>query len=160
MKSLSTAVCRSSSLPEALPMEKIAQIKAKRLAIKRTMIKGDNDIAPGPSEKSFVDAEMDVTRDIVSRERLWRTRTSILQSTGKVSLPTAHSGGWQHEPHDLVAQVTLPVHLAQQKSQVFLLTEVHFASRVNDLKFHSWLCCTFCIIRKIKLILEKSDEVC
>ena len=46
---------------------------------------GDDDIQPGALEqRSFVDAEVDVTRDIVSRERLWRTRTTILQSNGKV----------------------------------------------------------------------------
>ncbi|WAR31307.1 CDC73-like protein, partial [Mya arenaria] len=62
----------------------IAAIKAKRLKIKRTKIKGDDDIQPGaPDQRSFVDAEVDVTRDIVSRERLWRTRTTILQSNGK-----------------------------------------------------------------------------
>ena len=38
-----------------------------------------------PEQRSFVDAEVDVTRDIVSRERQWRTRTSVLQSSGKVS---------------------------------------------------------------------------
>ena len=77
---------RSSSLHEAIPLEKIAALKAKRLAIKRTKIKGDDDIQPGALEQSsFVDAEVDVTRDIVSRERLWRTRTTILQSNGKVS---------------------------------------------------------------------------
>lgn len=76
----------SSSLPEAMPLEKIAAIKAKRLAIKRTKIKGDDDIQPGALEqRSFVDAELDVTRDIVSRERLLRTRTTVLQSNGKVS---------------------------------------------------------------------------
>ena len=32
----------------------------------------------------FVDAEVDVTRDIMSRERLLRTRSSVLQSSGKV----------------------------------------------------------------------------
>ena len=84
-------VIRSSSLPEALPMEKIAAIKAKRLAKKRTMIKGDDDIAAGADDqRTFVDAEVDVTRDIVSRERLWRTRTTILQSSGKVRI-TLHS---------------------------------------------------------------------
>ena len=31
-----------------------------------------------------MDAEVDVTRDIVSRERPLRTRTSVLQSSGKV----------------------------------------------------------------------------
>ncbi|XP_071097734.1 parafibromin-like [Haliotis cracherodii] len=74
----------TSSLHEAMPLEKIAAIKAKRLAIKRTKIKGDDDIQVGALEqRSFVDAEVDVTRDIVNRERLWRTRTTILQSAGK-----------------------------------------------------------------------------
>ncbi|XP_052789744.1 parafibromin-like [Mya arenaria] len=78
------AALASSSLHEAMPLEKIAAIKAKRLKIKRTKIKGDDDIQPGaPDQRSFVDAEVDVTRDIVSRERLWRTRTTILQSNGK-----------------------------------------------------------------------------
>ncbi|KAK0065685.1 parafibromin [Biomphalaria pfeifferi] len=74
----------TSSLHEAMPLEKIAAIKAKILAIKRTKIKGDDDIQSGALEqRTFVDAEVDVTRDIVSRERLWRTRTTILQSVGK-----------------------------------------------------------------------------
>lgn len=74
----------TSSMMEVMPMEKIAAIKAKRLAIKRTKIKGDDDIQAGALEqRSFVDAEVDVTRDIVSRERHWRTRTTILQSAGK-----------------------------------------------------------------------------
>lgn len=34
----------------------------------------------------FVDAEVDVTRDIVSRERLLRTRSNVLQSSGKVRI--------------------------------------------------------------------------
>ena len=69
-----------------MPLERIAAIKAKRWAKKRSMIKVDDaDIQPGPLEhSSFVDAEVDVTRDIVSRERLWRTRTTILQSNAKV----------------------------------------------------------------------------
>ncbi|KAK7478781.1 hypothetical protein BaRGS_00029992 [Batillaria attramentaria] len=74
----------TSSMLEAMPLEKINAIKAKRLAIKRTKIKGDDDIQVGALEqRSFVDAEVDVTRDIVSRERHWRTRTTILQSLGK-----------------------------------------------------------------------------
>ena len=77
---------------EVMPMEKIAAIKAKRLAIKRTKIKGDDDIqAGGLEQSSFVDAEVDVTRDIVSRERHWRTRTTILQSFGKVSVSPSRS---------------------------------------------------------------------
>ncbi|XP_064649629.1 parafibromin-like isoform X2 [Lineus longissimus] len=77
---------KSSSLSEAMSIEKIAAIKAKRLAKKRSMIKADDvELGSGMVEqRSFVDAEVDVTRDIVSRERQWRTRTTILQSTGKV----------------------------------------------------------------------------
>lgn len=67
-------------------MEKIAAIKAKIMAKKRSTIKTDLDDDITLKQRSFVDAEVDVTRDIVSRERVWRTRTTILQSTGKVSV--------------------------------------------------------------------------
>ena len=67
-------------------MEKIAALKAKILALRRTKIKGDDDLQVDVQQRTFVDAEVDVTRDIVSRERLWRTRTSVLQSVGKVGL--------------------------------------------------------------------------
>uniref|UniRef100_A0A4W3JS03 Parafibromin n=1 Tax=Callorhinchus milii TaxID=7868 RepID=A0A4W3JS03_CALMI len=72
------------SLSEAMSVEKIAAIKAKIMAKKRSTIKPDldDDIA-ALNQRSFVDSEVDVTRDIVSRERVWRTRTTILQSTGK-----------------------------------------------------------------------------
>ena len=71
-----------------MSVEKIAAIKAKLRAKKRTTIKvDDDDLGTGILEqRSFIDAEVDVTRDIMSRERLWRTRASILQSTGKVRL--------------------------------------------------------------------------
>uniref|UniRef100_A0A3B3THI6 Parafibromin n=1 Tax=Paramormyrops kingsleyae TaxID=1676925 RepID=A0A3B3THI6_9TELE len=70
------------SLSDTMSVEKIAAIKAKIMAKKRSTIKTDfdDDIA---QQRSFVDAEVDVTRDIVSRERVWRTRTTILQSSGK-----------------------------------------------------------------------------
>lgn len=81
----SCVLCRSSSLPEAIPLDKIAAIKAKRLAKKRATIKADDELGAGMLEqRSFIDAEVDVTRDIVSRERQWRTRTTALQSIGKV----------------------------------------------------------------------------
>lgn len=71
-------------------MEKIAAIKAKIMAKKRSTIKTDlDDDITALKQRSFVDAEVDVTRDIVSRERVWRTRTTILQSTGKVRLCSA-----------------------------------------------------------------------
>uniref|UniRef100_A0A8C1JMF1 Parafibromin n=1 Tax=Cyprinus carpio TaxID=7962 RepID=A0A8C1JMF1_CYPCA len=72
------------SLSEAMSVEKIAAIKAKIMAKKRSTIKTDLDDDITQKQRSFVDAEVDVTRDIVSRERVWRTRTTILQSSGKV----------------------------------------------------------------------------
>jgi len=75
---------QSSSLSQAMPLEKISALRAKRLAKKRATIKGDDEIGGGMLEqRSFIDAEVDVTRDIVSRERQWRTRTTILQSQAK-----------------------------------------------------------------------------
>lgn len=67
-----------------MSVEKIAAIKAKIMAKKRSTIKTDLDDDITQKQRSFVDAEVDVTRDIVSRERVWRTRTTILQSSGKV----------------------------------------------------------------------------
>lgn len=78
-------VDRASSLSEAMTVEKISAIRAKRLAKKRGTIKGDDELGSTVMEqRSFIDAEVDVTRDIVSRERMCRTRTTILQSVGKV----------------------------------------------------------------------------
>lgn len=66
-------------------MEKIAAIKAKRLANKRTTIKRtDNEEAMGTDLRAILDYDVDSTKDIISRERQWRTRTSVLQSAGKV----------------------------------------------------------------------------
>lgn len=82
------------SLSEAMSVEKIAAIKAKIMAKKRSTIKTDlDDDITALKQRSFVDAEVDVTRDIVSRERVWRTRTTILQSTGKV-IKVFHSSEW------------------------------------------------------------------
>lgn len=73
-----------------MSVEKIAAIKAKRLAKKRTTIKGHDDIGIGSDLRVMLDFDVDVTKDIISRERQWRTRTTILQSTGKVSLVTQY----------------------------------------------------------------------
>ncbi|XP_067941527.1 parafibromin-like [Watersipora subatra] len=71
-----------SSISSMLTMEQIAAMKAKRLATKRTTIKADEE--PSAFEqRSFVDAEVAVSRDIISKERLWRTRVTVLQSNGK-----------------------------------------------------------------------------
>ncbi|XP_074654028.1 parafibromin-like isoform X2 [Tubulanus polymorphus] len=105
---------KSSSLFEAMPLEKIAAIKAKFLTKKRATIKGDDEVSSG-GQRSFIDAEMDVTRDIVSRERIWRTRTSILQSSGKLfarnvfgilqSIKAREDGGHRHS--QLTSQITV-----------------------------------------------------
>ena len=82
----------NSSLAETLSIEKIAEIKAKRLQQKKNtiidpeseMAKDGSDgtsIASGPSILHQFDS--DRTREIQSRERIWRDRTTILQSTGK-----------------------------------------------------------------------------
>lgn len=63
---------------------KNAAIKVKILVQKRFSIKTDLDgHINALKQRSSVDAEVDVTWDIVSRERVWRTWTIILQSTGR-----------------------------------------------------------------------------
>lgn len=84
-KEASVNIDNIKSLSEAMSVEKIAAIKAKRLANKRTTIKrNDNDDAMGTDLRAILDFDVDSTKDIISRERQWRTRTTILQSTGKV----------------------------------------------------------------------------
>ncbi|XP_072176223.1 parafibromin-like [Diadema setosum] len=74
-----------SSLSDTLSIERIASIRAKIHIKKRVTIKPDDDtLGMGILEqRSFIDAEVDVSRDIMSRERYWRTRTSVLRSNGK-----------------------------------------------------------------------------
>lgn len=67
-----------------MSIEKIAAIKAKRLALKRTMIKEDDDPGLGTDLRSMLEFDIDMTKDITTKERQWRTRTTILQSSGKV----------------------------------------------------------------------------
>lgn len=75
-----------SSLVEAMSVEKIIAIKAKRWAKKRTTIPtvdGNNISAGNLEQRSYVDTEAETTKEIVARERLWRNRSTILQSAGK-----------------------------------------------------------------------------
>lgn len=86
------------SLSDAISREKIAAFKAKRLAKKRATIKPGDDLAGGPVSRpyrcmlmrfylSFLKDRMfinDATKDIMGKERVHHTRTSVLQSTGKV----------------------------------------------------------------------------
>ncbi|KAG1676683.1 Parafibromin [Nymphon striatum] len=72
------------SLSEAMSVEKIAAMRAKRLAKKRSTIKGDDDIRAGmPEMQGVIEYDVDFTKEIISRERQWRTRTTILQNAGK-----------------------------------------------------------------------------
>lgn len=83
----------TSSLTEAMSLEKIAALKAKRMAIKRsTIIDAENDIdrdgATGTGLSavgtgSFFQFDASETKEIQSKERIWRNRSTILQSTGK-----------------------------------------------------------------------------
>ncbi|CAK1548300.1 unnamed protein product [Leptosia nina] len=86
-KEASVTVDNIKSLSEAMSVEKIAAIKAKRLAKKRTTIKS-NDYTDalgvvGSDLRAILDYDVDLTKDIISRERQWRTRTTVLQSNGK-----------------------------------------------------------------------------
>ncbi|KAI5642537.1 hypothetical protein NE865_05564 [Phthorimaea operculella] len=87
-KEASVTVDNIKSLSEAMSVEKIAAIKAKRLAKKRTTIKS-NDYSDGlgvvgSDLRAILDYDVDLTKDIISRERQWRTRTTVLQSNGKI----------------------------------------------------------------------------
>lgn len=82
-KEASVTVDNIKSLSEAMSVEKIAAIKAKRLAKKRTTIKGNDANEQEYDFRAILDLDVDITKDIISRERQWRTRTTILQSTGK-----------------------------------------------------------------------------
>ncbi|XP_068628382.1 parafibromin [Battus philenor] len=87
-KEASVTVDNIKSLSEAMSVEKIAAIKAKRLAKKRTTIKS-NDYSDtlgvvGSDFRAILDYDVDLTKGIISRERQWRTRTTVLQSNGKM----------------------------------------------------------------------------
>lgn len=82
-KESSVNIDNIKSLSETMSVEKIAAIKAKRLANKRVTIKrNDND--EGNDLRGMIEYDFDSTNNILSRERQWRTRTTILQSTGKM----------------------------------------------------------------------------
>lgn len=84
-KEVSVNIDNIKSLSEAMSVEKIAAIKAKWLANRRTTIRrNDNDDTIGTDLRAILDFDVDSTKDILSRERQWRTRATILQSTGKI----------------------------------------------------------------------------
>lgn len=72
------------NLSEDLTTDKIAEIRAKLISNRRTRIKPEDDDAKQTS-LGLGDLEVNrESRDIFGRERVWRTRTTVLQSTGKV----------------------------------------------------------------------------
>lgn len=84
-KEVSVNIDNIKSLSEAMSVEKIAAIKAKWLANRRTTIRrNDHDDTIGTDLRAILDFDVDSTKDILSRERQWRTRATILQSTGKI----------------------------------------------------------------------------
>ena len=80
-----------SSIAGALSMEKIADLKAKRIAKKREQIIDPEDMADGMPGSSLIAGgpsilfqfDSDLTKEIQSRERIWRNRSTILQSAVK-----------------------------------------------------------------------------
>ncbi|XP_057319100.1 parafibromin-like [Microplitis mediator] len=83
-KEASVTVDNIKSLSEALPPETIAAIIVKRIANKRKTIKENDDVHMNSYLQVMVDMDVYNSRDILSRERQWRTRTVILQSNGKI----------------------------------------------------------------------------
>ena len=81
----------NSSLAESLSIEKIAEIKAKRLQQKKnTIIDPESEIAKDGADSVTAGASLilhqidsDRTREIQSRERIHRNRATVLQSSGK-----------------------------------------------------------------------------
>lgn len=77
------------SLSETISVEKIAAIKAKIMARKRKTIRQvdepEDEFGVPAQEAGFADEteSFDLTSEIVSRERRWRTRSTVLQSAGK-----------------------------------------------------------------------------
>uniref|UniRef100_UPI00358EDFD6 parafibromin n=1 Tax=Myxine glutinosa TaxID=7769 RepID=UPI00358EDFD6 len=112
------------SLSEAMSVEKIAAIKAKIMAKKRASIRPDMEAASGggapPAPRSFVESDAGATRDIVNRERIWKGRSSVLQSAAKdfsknifailqsVKAREEGKGGTEARAPQLPVQPTLP----------------------------------------------------
>lgn len=81
----------TTSLSEAMSIEKINALKAKRLAKKRsTIIDAENEFDKDTNQTSGVVGsnilfkfDAGFTKEIQSKERVWRNRSTILQSAGK-----------------------------------------------------------------------------
>jgi len=69
-------------LSDKLDKEKLAAIRAKIIAQRRTRIKPEDEDAKAPSLGGFLESRGD-SSSVFRNEKQWRTRTTILQSTGK-----------------------------------------------------------------------------
>ncbi|KAI8429759.1 hypothetical protein MSG28_000306 [Choristoneura fumiferana] len=126
-KEASVTVDNIKSLSEAMSVEKIAAIKAKRLAKKRTTIKS-NDYSDtlgvvGSDLRAILDYDVN---HIISRERQWRTRTTVLQSNGKQFLKSitallqgikAREEGRPGAPRPQLVVIPPPTALPAQQAQ-------------------------------------------
>eukprot|EP01114_Cavostelium_apophysatum_P014557 TRINITY_DN3807_c0_g1_i2.p1 TRINITY_DN3807_c0_g1~~TRINITY_DN3807_c0_g1_i2.p1 ORF type:complete len:527 (+),score=158.95 TRINITY_DN3807_c0_g1_i2:153-1733(+) len=85
LKSIDAAAAEApeSDLGPGLSLDKIKQLKMKRLLHKRSTIADDEEEPPVTQVSKYMEADMQVTKDIINRERLLRTRSSILQSNKK-----------------------------------------------------------------------------
>jgi len=72
------------NLGSGLDAEKVTQLRKMRLLHKRSQVKDDEDIPSiETSEIKFIEADAAITKEIIAREKLLRTRNSILQSNKK-----------------------------------------------------------------------------
>jgi len=71
------------ALSDQLNIDKIAEIKKKILSNRRTRIKMDGEEGDRGGVNFDMESDNHRTKEILSRERQWRTRTTILQSSGK-----------------------------------------------------------------------------
>jgi len=69
-------------LSDKLNADKLAAIRAKIIAQRRTRIKPEDEDAKAPSLGAFLESRGEGS-SIFRNEKQWRTRTTILQSTGK-----------------------------------------------------------------------------
>lgn len=76
-----------SELSSLLPIEKLTALKAKFIAKKREQIavsENDEELMQQTTNKLIGETnEEDLAKELFSRERIWRNRTTILESNGK-----------------------------------------------------------------------------
>uniref|UniRef100_H2ZI58 Cell division control protein 73 C-terminal domain-containing protein n=1 Tax=Ciona savignyi TaxID=51511 RepID=H2ZI58_CIOSA len=80
-KSVTTETIKS--LSDSISAEKIAAMKAKFVARKRKTIQEVDDPTEGFGIMTSLLYVFDITSEVLSRERNWRTRSTVLQSAGK-----------------------------------------------------------------------------